>query len=338
MHDLGLTVVMAEHRLERVLPFADRIVLVPGGGQPLEVGPPQTIMRSAPVAPPLIELGRSLGWDPLPLTVRDARRLAPELRARIASKSFVRSAARSLRSGEEVASPQLAVHVRTTGGAGRGRSRSACRRDHRSDGPQWIGQILAAHALEGTRTSRGSVRVGGQDPKRMSSAQLIRAVGLVPQEPGILLYGESVAEECRNADRASGLDEGTTNRTLDRLLPGMPLDRHPRDLSEGQRLALALAIVLAPEPPVLLLDEPTRGLDYPSKDRLVSMLQDLAETGHAIVLATHDVELAAGGPPGHRPGRGRSDRRRTGTRGCLSFARVRAADLQGAGTRRMVDP
>ena len=82
VHDLGLTVVMAEHRLERVLPFADRLVLVPGGGRPLEVGPPETVMRGAPVAPPLIELGRSVGWDPLPLTVRDARRLAPDLRAR----------------------------------------------------------------------------------------------------------------------------------------------------------------------------------------------------------------------------------------------------------------
>ena len=127
----------------------------------------------------------------------------------------------------------------------------------------------------------------------MSSAELIRAVGLVPQDPGLLLYGESVADECRNADRASSLGEGTTRRTLDRLLPGMPSDRHPRDLSEGQRLALVLAIVLAPQPRILLLDEPTRGLDYPSKDRLVDILHELAETGHAIVLATHDVELAA---------------------------------------------
>jgi energy-coupling factor transport system ATP-binding protein len=82
-------------------------------------------------------------------------------------------------------------------------------------------------------------------------------------------------------------------RTLERLLPGMPSDRHPRDLSEGQRLALALAIVVAPSPALLLLDEPTRGLDYPSKDRLVLVLRDLAGDGHAIVLATHDVELVA---------------------------------------------
>ena len=74
VHDLGLTVVMAEHRLERVVPFADRIVLVPGDGAPLVVGPPKTVMRSSSVAPPLVELGRLVGWDPLPLSVRDARR------------------------------------------------------------------------------------------------------------------------------------------------------------------------------------------------------------------------------------------------------------------------
>ena len=295
VHDLGLTVVMAEHRLERVLPFADRIVLVPGGGRPLEVGPPQIVMRSAPVAPPLIELGRSLGWEPLPLTVRDARRLAPDLRARIAAKGSARADARSLRTGEEVAcTRKLAVHY--------GPQVALVAVDlavHAGEitvlmGRNGSGKSSLLNALAGGRApSRGSVRVGGLDPKRMSSAQLIRTVGLVPQEPGILLYGESVADECCNADRASGLEEGITKRTLDRLLPGMPPDRHPRDLSEGQRLALALAIVLAPEPPVLLLDEPTRGLDYPSKDRLVAMLHELAKTGHAIVLATHDVELAA---------------------------------------------
>jgi energy-coupling factor transport system ATP-binding protein len=68
---------------------------------------------------------------------------------------------------------------------------------------------------------------------------------------------------------------------------------HPRDLSEGQRLLLALAIVLAARPPLLLLDEPTRGLDYPTKARLAKILRELAAGGHGIVLATHDVELAA---------------------------------------------
>jgi energy-coupling factor transport system ATP-binding protein len=156
------------------------------------------------------------------------------------------------------------------------------------------GKSTLLSTLSGGRVpTRGSVTVGGHNPHTLGSSELIRLVGLVPQDPGLLLYGESVQAECRTADKVSGLSPGTTSAALDRILPGLPIDRHPRDLSEGQRLALALALILAPAPAVLLLDEPTRGLDYPSKDRLIVVLRELADAGHAIVLATHDVELAA---------------------------------------------
>ena len=83
VHDLGMTVLMAEHRLERVVQYADRVVLVPGGGRPLVVGDPADVLATAPVAPPVVELGRLAGWSPLPLSVRDARRRAGELTARL---------------------------------------------------------------------------------------------------------------------------------------------------------------------------------------------------------------------------------------------------------------
>jgi len=297
VQDLGLTVIMAEHRLERVLPFADRIVVVPGGGAPLVDGPPAEIMETTTVAPPLIELGRFAGWDPLPLTVRDARRQATSLRERIApmrrrwsevgkdtpSKSDAAASLEHLavHYGRVVAlqSVDLAVHPgEVTVLMGRNGS----------------GKSSLLNALSGARRpTSGSARVAGRDPHRLHPRELIRQVGLVPQDPGMLLYGETVAEECHNADRAAALEAGTTRATLRRVLPGVPLDRHPRDLSEGQRLAVALAVVLAPAPSLLLLDEPTRGLDYPSKDRLISILRELAGSGHAVVLATHDVELAA---------------------------------------------
>jgi energy-coupling factor transport system ATP-binding protein len=70
-------------------------------------------------------------------------------------------------------------------------------------------------------------------------------------------------------------------------------DAHPRDLSDGQRLALALAVQLTASPKVLLLDEPTRGLDYSAKARLGEILERLAVDGHAVVVATHDVEFVA---------------------------------------------
>jgi energy-coupling factor transport system ATP-binding protein len=139
----------------------------------------------------------------------------------------------------------------------------------------------------------GSVTVGGVAPRGVRPAELLRRAGLVPQEPRDLLYADTVAAECVAADRDASAAPGTCAALVGELLPGVRENTHPRDLSEGQRLTLALAIVLAGRPPVLLLDEPTRGLDYAAKARLVAHLRALAAAGHAIVLATHDVELAA---------------------------------------------
>ncbi len=277
VHDLGLTVLMAEHRLERVLPFADRLVLVPGGAAPLVAGPPQDIMRHASVAPPIIELGRLVGWDPLPLTVRDARRKAAGLREQIAPMRHAQSDMDKDEPGEVAASLRKVAVL-----YGRVVALGSVNLEIRAGevtvlmGRNGSGKSSLLQALAGGRKpNSGSVRVGQLDPHRMSPQELITRVGLVPQDPGLLLYGESVEDECRRADRTSKLEPGTTASTLSRVLPDMPGERHPRDLSEGQRLALALAVVLAPAPPVLLLDEPTRGLDYPSKDRLIEILRDV---------------------------------------------------------------
>jgi energy-coupling factor transport system ATP-binding protein len=83
VHDLGMTVVLAEHRLERVVQHADKVVFVPGAGRPVESGDPATLLAHTPVAPPVVELGRLAGWSPLPLSVRDARRAAEPLRAQL---------------------------------------------------------------------------------------------------------------------------------------------------------------------------------------------------------------------------------------------------------------
>ncbi|WP_048550128.1 energy-coupling factor ABC transporter ATP-binding protein, partial [Nostocoides japonicum] len=80
VHDLGVTVVLAEHRIERVVQYADRVVHVSPDGL-VESGDPAVIMATSDVAPPVVELGRYAGWSPLPLSVRDARRAAAPLRA-----------------------------------------------------------------------------------------------------------------------------------------------------------------------------------------------------------------------------------------------------------------
>lgn len=97
--------------------------------------------------------------------------------------------------------------------------------------------------------TQGSVTVGGRTPHRTPPRELIREVGLVPQEPRDLLYANTVAAECTAADEDAGATPGSCRDLVTALLPGVRNDTHPRDLSEGQRLALALAIVLTGRPP-----------------------------------------------------------------------------------------
>jgi energy-coupling factor transport system ATP-binding protein len=116
----------------------------------------------------------------------------------------------------------------------------------------------------------------------------------VPQEPSDLLYAASVEEECAQADRDNELAPGTTASLLNRLVPHISRHAHPNDLSEGQRLALVLSIVLSGNPEILVLDEPTRGLDYQAKSVFALALKEFAtQFNRPVLLATHDVELVA---------------------------------------------
>ena len=293
VHDLGMTVVLAEHRLERVVQYADRVVLVPGDGEPLVHGDPDEVLTTSPIAPPVVELARVAGWRPLPLSVRDARRRAAPLRGQLAA--ITPPARASASPGEVVGRVDDVVAGYRRVPVLRGVSLPLARGEIVAlMGRNGAGKSTLLKTLVGLRTpDSGTVEVGGQRPQDLKPSALLRRVGLVPQVPGDLLYESTVARECVQADKDAGVPAGTTASLFARLSPGVPEEQHPRDLSEGQRLTLALAIVLASHPPLLLLDEPTRGLDYSAKHRLVEILRDLADSGHAVMLATHDVELVA---------------------------------------------
>ncbi len=293
VHDLGTTVVIAEHRMERVAQYADRLLYLPGDGG-VRSGAPAEILETADIAPPIVELGRLAGWSPLPLSIRDARRLAAPLRSRLsgaAREGLLPSAqpregvlhARGVvvKYGEKVA--VRGVDVRVAPGevvALMGRNGS--------------GKSSLLWALQGSGPrADGEVAVGGHDPRELKPRKARGLVGLVPQTPADLLYLITVDDECRQADDESGAATGTARALLDRLTPGIDGSLHPRDLSEGQRLSLVLAIQLAAAPPVLLFDEPTRGLDYHAKRHFAEILAELADQDRAIVLATHDVEFVA---------------------------------------------
>ncbi|MFI7007194.1 ABC transporter ATP-binding protein [Streptomyces sp. NPDC050145] len=365
VHDLGTTVLMAEHRLERVVQYADQVALLGGCGEPLLVGDPAAVMAVSPVFPPVVGLGKVAGWSPLPLTVRDARRAAGPLRERLAGlgssaergpvgaeRAVPRAPEGALRAPQERSDrpasgkrgsrlrpsrPAAEPHVsqprapegalrapeeRRSGrrsvrpGGEKGEAAAVVRklgvRRGRSEVLRWVdlevcgGEVVALMGRNGAgkstllgalvgmvKVGAGDVRVGGVDPRRVKPRELIRKVGLVPQEPRDLLCADTVGAECVAADQDAGVEPGTCRGLLSELLPGIDDATHPRDLSEGQRLTLALAIVLTAAPPLLLLDEPTRGLDYAAKARLVTILRRLADAGHAVLMATHDVELAA---------------------------------------------
>ncbi len=299
VHDLGLTVVIAEHRLERVVQFADRMVELTGHGR-LRSGDPAAVMQTCGIAPPVVELARLAGWHPLPLSVRDARRHAASLRADLERSTPPMRPTPRPQSTPTSAAPLLADVSDLRLHYGPVTALRGVRLVVRSGevvvlmGRNGAGKSSLLGSLVGlARPQSGQARVSGLDPRRTAPHDLLRAVGLVPQQPGDLLYATTVAAECTEADHDAGVDPGSTWRLLSHLAPEVPAQAHPRDLSEGQRLLLALSIVLTARPALVLLDEPTRGLDYAAKRRLVGVLRDLAADGHGVVLATHDVELVA---------------------------------------------
>jgi len=280
VHDLGITVVLAEHRLERVAGFVDLAVGLRRGG-PVTVGDPGHVLGHLKSGPPVARLGRVVGWSPPPLTVRDARRVASTL---------------VLAAPPEVESVPGAPVLKAAGlRAGYGRRVVLNDVDVSLDegeivalvGRNGAGKTTLLRCLAGLhRPESGRVEVGGSAPVAGGN------VALCPQRPESLLFAETVAGEVEATLKAIG-SGSTSEPALDALGIAELRDRHPRDLSAGQRLLVAIASVVVTEAPVLLLDEPTRGLDQESKTRLVKFLRAWARRGRAVVLATHDVELAA---------------------------------------------
>ncbi len=296
VHDLGVTVVLAEHRLERVVQYADRIIEVRPDGS-VRSGPPAEMLASTEVAPPVVELGRLAGWDPLPTSVRDARRRAGALRQSMAGRVIAappRSVARRP-TGTILTARKVVVRYGPIVAVG-GVDLELCGGEVMAlMGRNGSGKSSLLWALQGSgERHAGTVDVGGVDPFSVPAAAARRLVGLVPQTPADLLYLDSVAQECDQADResAGAVHEGARS-LLDRLAPGISDVTHPRDLSEGQRLSLVLALQLTAAPSVVLLDEPTRGLDYRAKRALIDIIDLLASEGRAIVISTHDVEFVA---------------------------------------------
>ncbi len=304
VHDLGVTVLLSEHRLERVVQYADSVLCLTAPGEPLLYGPPGEVLAHSLVAPAVVALAKLVGWSPVPVSVRDARRLAPPLLERLEAVPAV-PAVPPVRTASEGDGQRCGATVLSARGLWqRYRSGPAVLRGIDLDvragevlaimGRNGAGKTTLLSALQGgLKPERGSVCLDDAPVHAVGARARRRLVSLVPQEPGDLLYLDSVRAECAQADTESGAEAGTTLALLGRLTPGLDSEMDPRDLSEGQRLSLVLAIQLAGGPRAVLLDEPTRGLDYSGKDRLTETLIGLARAGTAVALSSHDVEFVA---------------------------------------------
>lgn len=311
--DLGTTVILSEHRLEEALPIADGVVVLDCGrivaeGEPRSVcarlETAQHPMRRAMPTPARAYLeveGASAGEGPIPLTVREGRTY---LAARAAEGAVapapspvnvgarqpgsVESALelrdvwfRYARDGED-ALRDLALLVAKgswhciLGGNGAGKSTA-------------LGIMSRAYA-----PYRGSVRLFGRDMRRIPARELFSGLlGVLPQDPQALFVHDTVRADLEDVAGATPKAQDLLEQVAEQVEIARLLDRHPFDLSGGERQRAGLAKVLLLRPRVLLLDEPTKGLDAAFKERLARVLERVRADGMTIVMASHDVEFCA---------------------------------------------
>jgi energy-coupling factor transporter ATP-binding protein EcfA2 len=293
--DLGLTVVLSEHRLERVVQYADQIIYLPAlGSQPM-LGKAEEVLPQVPFAPPLVQLAKSFHWQPLPLTIKEAR---PFISQMDMQRALPRET-HQLGLRHEYNPVHVEAHEVWFNYNGVEALRGVSLRAGEGELIALMGRngsgktTLLKHLVGLLQPKRGYVVVHGQDTRRTSLETLIRYVGYVPQDPNTLLFADTVRQELEFTRRAHALSLTGVQSWLERLGLTQLAELYPRELSVGQRQRVAIAAILVAEPPTLLLDEPTRGLDPVEKQVLADFLRAQTEQGRTVILATHDVELAA---------------------------------------------
>ena len=284
--ETGTTVLLTEHDLERVLPLADRLLVLDGGRLVCQ-GPPKqaaaflreaghAMFRAMPVP---VRVWAAVPNDrPCPLSVREGRdwladyaqthplRPLPPPPERPGTETAARLRDVWFRYGKQEADVLRGLDLEVR----RGEVTALV-------GGNGAGKTTALSLLCGrNRPQRGRVEVCG-------------TVGALPQDPKALFAGKTVRQEleevCGDSARRAEMAALCGLETL--------LERHPYDLSGGEQQRTALAKVLLGAPDILLLDEPTKGLDPACKRRLADILEQLRRRGTAVVMVSHDLEFCA---------------------------------------------
>jgi energy-coupling factor transporter ATP-binding protein EcfA2 len=323
--ELGLVVVLAEHRVERCFHFADRVVVL-DGGRAVFAGSPEEMARWsrghdwAPL-PPVTRLFLAGSENGVPLTVKQGRaRVAalaaksdirrvdfpPALPGRPASRNISVAPARPDTPASRGSDPVCCIetrdlwHVYDDGTeALRGVDLSIAQGEFVAViGENGSGKTTLVRHFNGLlRPSKGKVLVRGADIKDAEVASLAAGCGMLGQNPNNQLVADTVVSELAATLAAVGTPAAERERMIEETLELLQIapfrDSDPQDLSCGERERVALASVLVHKPPVLVLDEPTRGIDQATKDRLAAYLREYNSLGNTVILVTHDLEFAA---------------------------------------------
>lgn len=311
--ELGTTVVMSEHRLEEVYGLADRVVVLEEGrivadGEPRAVAG-QLHRAGSPMALALPAAAR-IAWGveseqvETPLTVREGRSWLADEVAAFPPRRWALPAGEVCGSAPARAAVELRDvwfrYERDGADVLRGTTLTVPEGSlFAVVGGNGTGKSTMLRAICGVaRPYRGKITVFGRRLKDWKRAELFRGgVAMLPQDPLNLMVKKTVRGDLEEMLDGRGLtaeQRTAAVREVAALTDIVPLlDAHPFDLSGGEVQRAALAKVLLNEPRLLLLDEPTKGLDAFFKEKLAALLRSLTARGTTVLMVSHDVEFCA---------------------------------------------
>ena len=300
--ELGTTVIITEHRMEDIFPYADRAIVMDGGKVvaddiPRNIGQllweQKNDMFAAMPTPVRVFYG-SGGEGDCPLTVREGRNWL----SRAFPEKPVIHALPAQPLNEEIGNPALSLqelwfrYEKNSPDILRGVSAEVPVGSlYAIVGGNGAGKSTTLKAISGIcRPYRGKVKVFGKPVEKYKSGELFGGcLAMLPQDPKSLFVKKTVREDLEEMNRDQALIEKiAATCQIEKLL-----DSHPYDLSGGEQQRAALAKVLLTQPKLLLLDEPTKGIDSFFKETFAQILQELKAQGITIVMVSHDVEFCA---------------------------------------------
>jgi energy-coupling factor transport system ATP-binding protein len=307
--ELGITVLLVEHRMDRVIQYADRLIVIDQGMIAVD-GSVREIMyngykdlsRMGVGIPPIIRLvqemkGRGISIEGTPLTVKEGRVMLngafhqasvqpvhhhqedggkPVVKVEKLWHNYPNGVTALKNVNLEVAEGEfVAIMGRNASGK----------------------TTLVKHFNRLLTPTKGKVKIDGMDTRRATIAELARSVGFVFQNPNDHLFADTVEEEIAFTLKNLGVDGDEVESRVDEMLDKFNIaayrNHYPRSLSGGEKQRVALASIIAVRPKILVLDEPTRGMEYQLKGELMNFIDGYRHQGNTVILISHDVEMVA---------------------------------------------